>query len=51
LSCNDFLKASSVIEYNASALADDAQDVIDFATLEGLTGHAEAIKARMTNDQ
>ena len=48
LSCNDFLKATSVIEYNASALAEDAQDVIDFATLEGLTGHAQAIRARMT---
>jgi histidinol dehydrogenase len=46
LSCNDFLKATSVIEYNASALADDAQDVIDFATREGLTGHAQAIRAR-----
>jgi histidinol dehydrogenase len=46
LSCNDFRKATSVIEYNASALADDAQDVIDFATLEGLTGHAQAIRAR-----
>jgi histidinol dehydrogenase len=51
LSCNDFLKASSVIQYDQHALADDAQDVIDFATREGLTGHAEAIKARMTNDQ
>ena len=46
LSCNDFRKASSVIEYDRSALAEDAADVIDFATREGLTGHAAAVKAR-----
>ncbi len=46
LSCNDFLKASSVIHYDAAALAEDAGDAIDFATREGLTGHAEAIRLR-----
>ncbi len=46
LSCNDFLKASSVIRYDAAALDDDAGDVIDFATREGLTAHARAIEIR-----
>ena len=46
LCCNDFLKASSVIRYDASALAADAADVIDFATREGLTAHAKAIEIR-----
>ncbi len=46
LSCNDFLKASSVIRYDAAALAADAADVIDFAAREGLTGHAKAIRIR-----
>ena len=46
LSCNDFLKASSVIRYDAKALAEDADDVIDFATREGLTAHARAIRVR-----
>jgi histidinol dehydrogenase len=46
LSCNDFLKASSVIRYDAAALAEDAADVIDFATREGLTAHAAAIDVR-----
>jgi len=46
LSCNDFLKASSVIRYDAASLASDAADVIDFATREGLTAHARAVDVR-----
>lgn len=46
LSVNDFLKASSLIRYSADALAEDAPDVADFATLEGLTAHAAAVKKR-----
>ena len=46
LSCNDFLKASSTIRYDAASLAADAADVIDFATREGLTAHANAIRTR-----
>ena len=46
LSCNDFLKASSVLRYDAASLAADAPDVIDFATREGLTGHAAAVRMR-----
>ena len=46
LSVNDFLKASSIIRYDEQALSADAADVIDFATREGLTAHAEAVRLR-----
>jgi len=46
LSVNDFLKASSVVRYDAAALAEDAEDVIEFAGREGLTAHARAIEIR-----
>jgi histidinol dehydrogenase len=46
LSCNDFLKASSIVRYDAASLKADAADVIDFATREGLTAHANTIKIR-----
>lgn len=46
LSCNDFLKASSVISYDASALAEDGPDVDDFASREGLSAHAAAVTRR-----
>ena len=46
LSSNDFQKASSVISYDAEALADDADAVIDLANREGLTAHARAIEIR-----
>ncbi len=46
LSCNDFLKASSTIRYDAASLCDDAEDVIDFAKREGLTAHARAVQMR-----
>ncbi|MEO8179361.1 MAG: histidinol dehydrogenase [Deltaproteobacteria bacterium] len=46
LSCNDFLKVSSVIRYGASDLAADAADVSTFARHEGLTAHARAVELR-----
>ena len=46
LSCNDFLKASSVIRYDSASLQADADDVIDFANREGLTAHARAVEIR-----
>lgn len=46
LSCNDFLKASSTIAYDAASVRKDANDVIDFATREGLTAHAAAVRIR-----
>jgi histidinol dehydrogenase len=49
LSCNDFLKASSVLRYDAASLDADANDVIDFASREGLTAHAASVRIRTRN--
>ena len=46
LSANDFLKATSVIQYDEKALAADADDVICFARREGLSAHARAAEIR-----
>jgi histidinol dehydrogenase len=46
LSVNDFLKANSVITYDAQALAEDSADVQHFAEHEGLTAHAAAVRIR-----
>ena len=46
LSVNDFLKASSILRYDAGALAEDAPETIDFAKREGLTAHAAAVEIR-----
>ncbi len=48
LSCNDFLKATSLSQYDPAGLAADADDIIDFATREGLTAHAAAVRKRRT---
>jgi histidinol dehydrogenase len=47
LSCNDFLKASSVTSYDEQSLETDGPDVVDFATREGLTAHANAVLLRL----
>lgn len=47
LSCNDFLKASSVIEYAAADLRADGPHVCDFAEREGLTAHARSVSIRL----
>ena len=49
LSCNDFLTAASILSYDAESLDSDAADVIDFATREGLTAHANAVRIRTQN--
>jgi histidinol dehydrogenase len=46
LSCNDFLKASSVVRYDANSLTEDAGSVSEFAEREGLTAHARAVTIR-----
>lgn len=46
LSANDFRKATSILQYDAASLAADSDDVIDFATREGLTAHADAVRVR-----
>lgn len=48
LSCNDFIKASSTLRYDAAGMAEDAPHVADFATREGLTAHARAARIRQT---
>jgi len=46
LSCNDFRKATSTIEYDEKALSEDSSDVAGFANYEGLTAHAETVNVR-----
>ena len=46
LSANEFLKASSLLHYNARALSEDASAVVEFANREGLTAHAAAVWKR-----
>ncbi len=47
LSSNDFIKATSLLEYDEASVAQDAEDVADFATREGLTAHARAARKRL----
>lgn len=42
----DFMKKSSIIRYSKEALNESADDIIEIATMEGLTAHAESIKIR-----
>jgi histidinol dehydrogenase len=46
LSANDFLKASSTIQYDRVSLAEDGKKIMEFAEREGLTAHAAAVGAR-----
>jgi histidinol dehydrogenase len=46
LSANDFIKSSSVIEYDADSLAAAADDVIRLARTEGLDAHARSVELR-----
>ena len=46
LSVDDFIKKSSVIYYSREALEEIHQDIIDFATAEQLTAHANSIRVR-----
>ncbi|MGN0496675.1 MAG: histidinol dehydrogenase [Lachnospiraceae bacterium] len=46
LSIDDFIKKSSVIYYSKEALDKIHEDIIDFATSEQLTAHANSIKVR-----
>ncbi|HEY4184490.1 MAG TPA: histidinol dehydrogenase, partial [Polyangia bacterium] len=42
----DFVKRTSIIEYDAAALAEQAADIERLAEVEGLDGHARAVRAR-----
>jgi histidinol dehydrogenase len=44
----DFVKRTSVIEYDAAALAAQGDDIQRFAEVEGLVGHARAVGVRLS---
>lgn len=46
LSVDDFIKKSSIISYSREALEPIYQDIVQFATSEQLTAHANSIKVR-----
>lgn len=50
LCANDFLKRSSVIEYNAAALAEAAADLRLLAGVEGLTAHSASVDVRLRGE-
>ena len=50
LSVDSFVKKSSFIYYTEQALISDADDIVRFAQVEGLTAHANSIKVRFDND-
>lgn len=47
LSVDEFVKKSSVIEYSARALANDAKSIMQIAMHEGLWAHAQSVALRM----
>jgi histidinol dehydrogenase len=47
LAASDFLKRSSIISYDAAALAADADDVRLMAEKEGLTAHSASVDIRL----
>ncbi len=46
LSANDFIKSTSIIEYDKKMLAESAEDIIRLAEAEGLDAHAKSVKIR-----
>ncbi len=46
LSANDFIKSTSIIEYDKQKLAESADDIIRLAEVEGLDAHAKSIRIR-----
>lgn len=48
LSSNDFIKSTSIIEYDKKTLARNAKDIIRIAQAEGLDAHAKSIEIRTT---
>ncbi|MBO5888818.1 MAG: histidinol dehydrogenase [Clostridia bacterium] len=47
LSVDDFIKKTQYVYYTKQALIEDADDVFDFATKEGLTAHAKSAVIRL----
>lgn len=50
LSVDDFIKKSSIISYSREALAPIYKDIVQFATSEQLTAHANSIKVRFEDE-
>ncbi|MGD0552261.1 MAG: histidinol dehydrogenase [Sedimentisphaerales bacterium] len=46
LSANDFIKSTSIIEYDKKKLAASADDIIRLAEAEGLDAHARSVRIR-----
>ena len=46
LSANDFIKSTSIIEYDREMLAKSAEDIIRLAEAEGLDAHARSVEIR-----
>jgi len=49
LSTNDFIKSTSIIEYDKEKLTQSADDIIRLAQTEGLDAHANSVKIRQQN--
>ena len=49
LSANDFIKSTSIIEYDKKKLAESADDIIRLAEAEGLDAHARSVWIRQEN--
>ena len=50
LCANDFLKRSSVIQYNHDALEEAAEDIRRLAAVEGLTAHSASVDVRLEDE-
>ncbi|HZK34748.1 MAG TPA: histidinol dehydrogenase [Bacillota bacterium] len=50
LGVDDFIKKSSIASYNRQALGKIFEDVADFARMEGLPAHANAMEVRFKED-
>ena len=50
LSVDDFVKKSSIVYYSRQALKDIHKDIIQFATSEQLTAHANSIAVRFEDE-
>jgi histidinol dehydrogenase len=51
LTCNDFLRANSILSFNRNGLARLAPDIEILATKEGLTAHRESALIRLKDNQ
>jgi histidinol dehydrogenase len=51
LTCNDFLRANSILSFNRNGLAQLAPDIEILATKEGLTAHRESALIRLKENQ